>query len=298
MRWTMLLFMTIITNGLFAAEEPVRYLSIESGLSNNAVLNVYQDYKGFMWFGTYDGLNRYDGYRFRIYKNKIGDTTSLIDNAIYTIEGDSDHRLWTGGRRGICIFNPANEHFTVARYAKNGAPVQGTIHIIKAGDNGVVLAGSENNGLLRFDRHAALCRQVPVNGSTNYEVTAITFNRTKNIAYFFVQETGLCSYDCRTGAVNIISRELKSANCLEYDRDSMLWVGTDQGLFRYNGIYSTNYLHENSKIVDVCVDGEGITWAASDGGGVFLVSNGRIIPRKYDLSSNAVYSIYEDREKT
>lgn len=296
MRWTMLLLMTMIINGLFAAEEPVRYLSIENGLSNNAVLNVYQDYKGFMWFGTYDGLNRYDGYRFRIYRNKIGDSTSLIDNAIYTIEGDTDHRLWIGGRKGISIFNPVNEHFSPARYAATKTPVQGSIHVIKAGKNGLVLVGSENNGLLRFDSHSDFCRQVSLNGSTNYEVTAITFNHDKTFAYFMVQETGLCRYDCRSGAVTVLNRELKSANCLESDKNDVLWIGTDQGLFRYKDAWSANYLHGNSKIVDVCIDSQGVIWAASDGGGIFLVSNGEVVRSKHELNSNAVYSIYEDRQ--
>ncbi|WP_440135392.1 two-component regulator propeller domain-containing protein, partial [Chitinophaga sancti] len=59
-------------NNLYANDEPIKNLGIENGLSNNAVMNVYQDYKGFMWICTYDGLNRFDGYKFRIFRNKIG----------------------------------------------------------------------------------------------------------------------------------------------------------------------------------------------------------------------------------
>jgi ligand-binding sensor domain-containing protein len=58
---------------LHATDNPtVKYVGIEHGLSNNSVLCVYQDYKGFMWFGTYDGLNRYDGYNFTVFRNRIG----------------------------------------------------------------------------------------------------------------------------------------------------------------------------------------------------------------------------------
>ncbi len=59
---------------LFAYDYPVKYLGIDQGLSNNVVITIYQDYKGFMWFGTYDGLNRYDGYGFKIFRNVIGET--------------------------------------------------------------------------------------------------------------------------------------------------------------------------------------------------------------------------------
>ncbi|SHN40911.1 Signal transduction histidine kinase [Chitinophaga sp. CF418] len=296
MRWTMLIWMTISINGLFAAEQPLRYLSIENGLSNNAVVNVYQDYKGFMWFGTYDGLNRYDGYKFRIYRNRIGDSTSLIDNGIYTIDGDTDHRLWIGGRKGVSIFDPVNEHFSVARNAATGKPIEGNIHVIKAGNGGMVLVGSESRGLLLFNRHAAAGRQIPVDNNLNYEVTAIDFNADKTTAYIFVQDVGLCKYDCSKAVVTVINRELKQANCLKVDKNGDLWIGTDKGLFRYNGTYSDNYLKEKSKIVNLCADKQGVLWAASDGHGIFVVRDGEARHSDYALSSNAVYSICEDRE--
>jgi len=296
MRWTMLIWMTISVNGLFAAEQPLRYLSIENGLSNNAVVNVYQDYKGFMWFGTYDGLNRYDGYKFRIYRNRIGDSTSLIDNGIYTIDGDTDHRLWLGGRKGVSIFDPVNEHFSVARNASTGKPVDGNIHVIKAGNDGMVLVGSESRGLLLFNRHAAAGRQIPVDNNLNYEVTGIDFNADKTAAYIFVQDLGLCKYDCGKALITVISRELKQANCLKVDKNGDLWIGTDKGLFKYNGTYSENYLKEKSKIVNLCSDSQGTLWAASDGHGIFVVRNGEARHSDYTLSSNAVYSICEDRE--
>ncbi len=75
---------------------PVRYLGIEQGLSNNAILSFYQDHRGFMWIGgTYDGLNRYDGYNFRIFRNMIGDSTSLSTNNVYHFEGDAKHNIWS-----------------------------------------------------------------------------------------------------------------------------------------------------------------------------------------------------------
>eukprot|EP01035_Chromulina_nebulosa_P055700 gene55700-76340_t len=58
--------------------KPVTYLGLEQGLSNNGVTDIYQDRNGFMWFTTYEGLNKYDGYDFKVFKNKIGDTISLV----------------------------------------------------------------------------------------------------------------------------------------------------------------------------------------------------------------------------
>ncbi|WP_261387786.1 two-component regulator propeller domain-containing protein [Chitinophaga pinensis] len=292
----MMLWLCLAMNSLFAAGEPLRSLSIENGLSNNAVLNVYQDSKGFMWIGTYDGLNRYDGYKFKIYRNRIGDSTSLIDNGIYTIDGDTEHRLWIGGRKGISVFNPVNEHFSAATFA-NGKPVQGNIHIIKAGNDGLVLVGSENNGLLQFNRLPGTGKQIPLENNTSYEVTAIDFTPDKSAAYVFVQHVGLCRYDCRTAKMTVISRILTQANCLKSDIKGMLWLGTDQGLFSYNnGTFSTNYLEENSKIVNLCADQQGAIWAGSDGHGIYIAKDGKAEHSGQALNSNAVYSICEDRE--
>src|ERR1043165_1995331 len=90
---------------------PVTYLGIEQGLSNNAVTSIYQDYNGFMWFGTYDGLNRYDGYGLKIFRNIINDTTSLIDNHVGVIGEDFNHRLWIGTEKGLTIYNPLKSNF-------------------------------------------------------------------------------------------------------------------------------------------------------------------------------------------
>lgn len=292
----MMLWLCLAMNALFAAGEPLRNLSIENGLSNNAVLNVYQDSKGFMWIGTYDGLNRYDGYKFKIYRNRIGDSTSLIDNGIYTIDGDTEHRLWTGGRKGISVLNPVNEHFYPATFA-NGQPVQGNIHIIKAGNDGLVLVGSENDGLLQFSHQPNTGKQVPLENNTSYEVTAIDFTPDKSAAYVFVQHVGLCRYDCRTAKMIVISRVMTQANCLKFDKKGMLWLGTDEGLFSYdNGAFSANYLEENSKIVNLCADQQGAIWAGSDGHGIFIAKDGKAVHSSQALNSNAVYSICEDRE--
>src|SRR5258707_6794861 len=95
--WMLCLFLTAPMS-LLAVDPPVRYIGIENGLSNNSVTSVFQDYKGFMWFTTYDGLNKYDGNVFTVFRNSIGDSTSLRGNEVYTIAGDKQHNLWIGGR--------------------------------------------------------------------------------------------------------------------------------------------------------------------------------------------------------
>jgi ligand-binding sensor domain-containing protein len=88
-------------------------LGLEDGLSQGMIYCILQDKKGFLWFGTKEGLNRYDGYRFTIYRNIPGDSTSLADNQVYSMAEDGAGRIWVGTRtRGLQLFDPVTEVFT------------------------------------------------------------------------------------------------------------------------------------------------------------------------------------------
>src|ERR1035437_1913358 len=87
------------------------HLDINNGLSHNNVTCIFKDNKGFMWFGTLSGLNRYDGYKFKIFKHTVSDTTSLNDDYIVSISEGPDNKLWIETRHGFNIYDPATEKF-------------------------------------------------------------------------------------------------------------------------------------------------------------------------------------------
>src|SRR5215470_13761454 len=90
---------------------PFETLTINDGLSQGFVSSIIQDKMGFMWFGTNDGLNRYDGYKFTVYYHDPFDSTSLADNQINCLYEDSKQRLWIGTQHhGIDIFD--RQHLT------------------------------------------------------------------------------------------------------------------------------------------------------------------------------------------
>jgi ligand-binding sensor domain-containing protein len=70
--------------------------STELGLSQNSIVRILQDSRGFLWLCTFDGLNRYDGYQFKIFKNIPGDSTSLSNNKILSICEDNSGNIWIG----------------------------------------------------------------------------------------------------------------------------------------------------------------------------------------------------------
>ena len=86
-----------------------RTVDIRNGLSQNSVNRIFQDKKGFMWFGTKDGLSRYDGLSFRIYNNE---NSNLGRNFITVLYEDSKGNIWVGTDGGLYIYNPILDSFT------------------------------------------------------------------------------------------------------------------------------------------------------------------------------------------
>lgn len=112
----------IFYSSAFSQETNVRFkhIDIEQGLSQNMIKDILQDSKGFMWFATWDGLNRYDGYEFKVFKHVDGDTTSLPMNKIYCLFEDHRGRLWVGtSGSGLCLFDSERESFTTFMHDPN-----------------------------------------------------------------------------------------------------------------------------------------------------------------------------------
>lgn len=109
-RIVLLCFLLLPASFLFAQtsgaerwkDKRIKYIGIEEGLSNNAVTSIYQDRRGFMWIGTYDGLNRYDGYDFFVFRHQPEDSLSLINNRIVDIHEDKTG-IWVATKRGLSV---------------------------------------------------------------------------------------------------------------------------------------------------------------------------------------------------
>lgn len=95
----------------------VQQLTIENGLSDNDVNVLLQDHKGFIWIGTNDGLNRYDGYQFKVYKHQPGDAGSISHNKINALLETQDGKIWVATQEGLNRFNPLTESFDHFRHA-------------------------------------------------------------------------------------------------------------------------------------------------------------------------------------
>ena len=82
------------------------HLTTENGLSSNNVTTIFKDSRGFMWFGTSDGLNKFDGHKITIYKHDPDDSLSISNNNINKIIEEKDVRLWIGTQNDINVYDP------------------------------------------------------------------------------------------------------------------------------------------------------------------------------------------------
>src|SRR5690606_22712749 len=112
-RSTILFFIILWGIGLRAQ---VFNLGMDKGLSNSSVKCITKDSKGYMWFGTADGLNRYNGYEIRSYRNKLNNIQSLPHNYIYCVTEDKIKNLWIGTGQGVAIYNRNFDSFSRMKF--------------------------------------------------------------------------------------------------------------------------------------------------------------------------------------
>ena len=132
-----------------AQNESLRFehIGVEEGLSSDNVTAILQDSKGYIWFGTWDGLNKYDGYTFIKYRFDPLDSNSLSQNSIYTLWEDKHGSIWVGTSEGMCRFERATEKFT--RYKPlPGAPFHDpNISAINEDTTGMIWVGWHSGGV-------------------------------------------------------------------------------------------------------------------------------------------------------
>jgi len=120
------------------------HITTGDGLSQSTVTSILKDKYGFMWFGTEDGLNKYDGYRFTIYRNKLGDKKSIAGNSITVLYEDKAGNLWIGTKEGLSRYNRINNTF-INYHADPGNPntlTNSSINTICEGENGNMWIGT------------------------------------------------------------------------------------------------------------------------------------------------------------
>ena len=126
-------------------------LSVQNGLSQNTVNTILQDKQGFMWFGTKDGLNRYDGLSFRKFKHDDRSQRSIGNNFITALYEDEKGSIWVGTDVGLYIYYPEKdsfEHFT--KQSVENTRIEHTVTAISGDNQGCVWMAVESQGLFCY----------------------------------------------------------------------------------------------------------------------------------------------------
>ena len=314
-----LLQLLLFCNTLLATDIPPIYrLGIEKGLSNNSVRCIYKDRNGFMWFGTYDGLNRYDGYNFKIFRNKLDDSTSLLHNYIYSISEDFQNNLWIGTGQGLEVYNNLTGKFTPAfffhhdSHKRDKITVNVTAVINDPGNNLLIVTNTEGLFVMENGHNTAV--QVPIqkNGKSIYRFSVLAKMDSQKRIWLHISDYGLCTYDYKTKEVHLVSPELKTVHAIDSDNEGNLWIGTGTGLYQYsiekkaiiNSFTAENHKLTSSNVMCVLIDKKKQIWLGTEGGGINIVNPysrevDYILPGEdqNSLTSENVITIFEDNEE-
>ena len=219
--------------------ESFEKLSINEGLSNEYITSIFQDSKGYMWIGTIDGLNRYDGERIKIYNCNIYDDNSLSSTYINAIEEDSEGNIWIGTESGLDILDRETDTIIRMKDLENDEFKLGKLKITSLLNSNyekdIMWVGTEN-GLMKINTRnskikALYHKENDENSLTNSYITDIEED-----------ESGLIWIGVNNG-VNIINKDLTIINNeneffeekpfiydIEYDSQGRMWISTKEGI--------------------------------------------------------------------
>jgi ligand-binding sensor domain-containing protein len=258
-----------------------------------------------MWFGTYDGLNRYDGYSFRVFRNIIGDSSSLSDNHVYCINSDRENRIWIGGVKGASVYDPCRSSFFTPRFRKlnttENVPLSDAVLAVKNVGN-MMLLGTSHCGLIAFTDSKEPGRQIVLPGQSdaNYNVPAIEYDSVRNVAWMFVTDLGLYKYDIKSGELSRVAAGVTQCFSVFKRSNGDLFVANESGVFRVckNSFERFGPMPEVT-VRDIAEDPKGVLWIATDGNGLWYLQPGStkaqpLYPAGEPISSNSIYDIYID----
>lgn len=286
-----------------------RHYQVENGLSNNAVICSAQDRKGFLWFGTKDGLDRFDGYSFKIFRYDPDDRNSIGSNFIHSLYIDPTDVMWVGTEKGLYKYDAATESFHFI-----STPFVEQITDIKMDTKGNLWFISNFN-LFRYNEPASRLEQFPI--PDYFEATSIctlpdgsVWVSTSGGLLKKYNEAGhsFLSYNMFTHSPKTVSNWIEK---LYGTADGNILVGTsNQGvkLFDTKTLDYRNVLTYNNDKTEIFARNfvqvsASECWIATESGiFIYNLQNGQYVnlhkdySNPYSISDNAVYTFCQDRE--
>lgn len=212
-----------------------RHLTTDNGLSHDNIHSITRDKQGFLWFGTMNGLNRFDGRHFRTFGNVANDTSSLINNFITTTVCDADGYLWIGTGNGICRYDPHTEKFRELKFRTRSE--DNFANVVSTTDGRIFV--SQDSAIYLLEPRSFSTRLVKKLGEAPRHIRLFTAPQgrlwvmSRNALYLYDPATSAFEY--KMGIDNAHPGAIPGVMYVYNDPLNQTWVGTwDGGLFRYN----------------------------------------------------------------
>lgn len=292
--------------------------NINDGLSHNTVFSIFQDKQGFMWFGTKDGLNRFDGSSFKVYKSPAD--KNLSDNVFrHIIQYDHD-KIWLATDNGVTIYDPLMERFTVFdKKSSNNKIVQGIVSDMIIDHAGDIWMAVASEGLFRYDHSA---------DSLHFYAIPLVADGIKLMSLCADDEGGIWVFSYSSPLVKI-DRDSGTISTFQLKDDTdflfqlgiiskVLYLGNNQfilctsqkGVVEINTATKSHRVlvgsdEEENPIFARCMEkvDANTLWIGTESGlYIYNLDTGEVIEVKHvpfiatSLSDNAIYSIFKDRE--
>ncbi len=315
---------TGIGQHLNGTDGALKFENISDGLSSNYILDICQDSKGYLWFATDYGLNRFDGLNFKLYINNPDDSTSISQDNIYKLLVDSRDRLWVGTQSGgLNLYNRDLDNFTRFVHDKNnpGSINHNSIREIYEDPQrsiwigtkkGLVKYNEANRSFLQYNKEASGYGK-PVNN-----IRAMLMDQQGN---FWIGATGgLFLFDPKSGNFQLIPQHTNdqsdpSYRCLFEDSNGTIWGGSAWGgglkKIERNGTYSittflepaeNDYLGASRNNILSIEEYANHLWIGTENGGLKLMNldtehsvyEVNDYKEPTSISSNSIWSIFKD----
>ncbi|MCF8320375.1 MAG: response regulator [Flavobacterium sp.] len=291
----------------------LKNITTVNGLSQSSVIAIHQDLQGQMWFGTRDGLNRYDGSTITVFRNNPKDSLSICNNDILSIEGDKSGNLWVGTYNGLNYYNPVSNVFKRYFHGNSGNSLcNNTIWKIKEINNEIWIATA--GGLSIFNKTTQKFTSVSHN-SKNFSSLpnnfVLSIYKTKKGAIWVGTAKGLCQLVGRKGDSFVFKQFYNSNNESLYvqdikeDKFGTICVATKQhGLLKLDlksdklVPFSKNLSDSDVRSIDF--DKNDVAWVGTYEG-LFTIQNSGNVIKVYNnsdkkLSFGKIKSVFTDRK--
>ena len=314
--------MACVFVGPCLASARFHHLTMENGLSNNEVLDIIQDKNGYIWIATGDGLDRYDGYNFKIFRHDPNDPGSVAANIIRTVYEDPQGRIWVGTfSAGLDLYDPTTGIFKHYRHLP-GDPnslISDNIWSLNSTPDGRLLIGTRDSGLDILDTSSGVFRHAPLSvgpdALSGDRIQDIFLDSHKHV--WLATASGLYEFDPNGNAlIHHLkvpgSKENNVVMGIAEDAQHRLWLATLGGPYIYiPGQTAVSEIPEIPKGRDlmrgmslyrVYVDSRQNVWYGSQIGGLYIIQHGSGHVLNYQhqrgnnesLGSNNIYEIFKD----